>query len=276
LFLRLTLLAVSSAALTIFFCFSPQFFLRGLPHLANYMPESKDARRLIPDPENELDFYAVSSKYPFSDDPAFKMPKPVEEADESKKRAASEAGTVTRHSQEPSWFQKQTPLVKRPALQSDTSAVLGRVSYAEVVPLDRTTFPASAVSSRESVGAVSRFQEAASGASQTSLPNGQSSQALVMANNDVVNNLMAVAGGPSNLLELSSSNANVLSQLQDVINSNNQLLAAALRARLESVPQAQQVPLQQQQQQRQELPEFGPNPLTAEILAAMLRARRGF
>jgi hypothetical protein len=234
------------------------------------MPEPKDARRLIPDPENELDFYAVSSEYPLPDDPGFEMAKPVEDADESKKRTASE-----RHSPEPSCFQKQAPPAKRPALQSDTSAILGRVAHTAVAPLDRTTFPASAVSSRESMEAVPHFQEAASGASKAALPNGQSSQAFI-ANNDVVNNLMAGAGGPSNLSQFSraSSNADVLSQLQDVINSNNQLLVAALRARLESVPQAEpqpQVPLQQQQQ----LPEIGSNPLTAEILAAMLRARRG-
>jgi hypothetical protein len=240
------------------------------------MPEPKDARRLIPDPENELDFYAVSSKYPLPDDPGFEMAKPVEEADESKKRAASEPGTITQHSTEPSWFQKQMPLTKRPTLQSDTSAVLGRVASGAIAPIDRITFPASTVSSRESVGAVPHFQEAAGGASKASLPNGQSSQAL-LANNDVVNNIMVVAGGPSNLSQFSraSSNADVLSQLQDVINSNNQLLVAVLRARLESVPQAPQQPQVPLHQQQQQLPEFDPNSLTAEILEAMIRARRG-
>jgi hypothetical protein len=38
--------------------------LRGLPHLTQYMPEPKDARRLIPDPENEPDFYEISRHFP--------------------------------------------------------------------------------------------------------------------------------------------------------------------------------------------------------------------
>jgi hypothetical protein len=251
------------------------------------MPEPKDARRLIPDPENELDFYAVSSNYPLPDDPGFKMAKPVEEAYESKKRAASESGTI---SPEPSWFQNQIPPAKCPALQSDaSSASMGLVASAAVAPLERNPFPASAVSSRERVGdpnasarAVPHLHDAANGASKASLPNGQSTQAF-MANSDVVNNLLAVAGGPSNLSQFSRAfpSADVMSQLQDVINSNNQLLAAVLRAQLESVPQPQQPQqqlYQQQQQlyqQQQQLPEFGSNPLTAEVLAAMLRARRG-
>jgi hypothetical protein len=41
--------------------------LRGLPHLAKYMPEIKDARRLIPDPESELDFESISKILPLSD-----------------------------------------------------------------------------------------------------------------------------------------------------------------------------------------------------------------
>jgi hypothetical protein len=41
--------------------------LRGLPHLVKYMPEAKDARRLIPDPESELDFESISKVYPLPD-----------------------------------------------------------------------------------------------------------------------------------------------------------------------------------------------------------------
>jgi hypothetical protein len=41
--------------------------LRGLPHLAKYMPEIKDARRLIPDPESELDFESISKVFPLPD-----------------------------------------------------------------------------------------------------------------------------------------------------------------------------------------------------------------
>jgi hypothetical protein len=234
------------------------------------MPEPKDARRLIPDPENEPDFYAVSSEYPLPDDPSFDMVKPVEESNESKRKAASEPGTIY---PEPSWYQNQIAPVKRPALQSDASAITGLVSSAAVAPLERNHFPASAVS-LQAASAVPHLQDAANGASKVSLPNGHFTQ-VSMANSDVVNNLMADAGGPSSLSQfprVSSSGADVMSQLQDVINSNNELLAAALRVQLESGPQQQF----HQEQQQQQLPEFGSNnSLTAEVLAAMLRARRG-
>jgi hypothetical protein len=42
-----------------------------MPHLAKYMPNPKDARRQIPDPENEPNFYEISRKYPLPDDPDF-------------------------------------------------------------------------------------------------------------------------------------------------------------------------------------------------------------
>jgi hypothetical protein len=44
-----------------------QLMLRGLPHLAKYMPEIKDARRLIPNPESELDFESISKVFPLPD-----------------------------------------------------------------------------------------------------------------------------------------------------------------------------------------------------------------
>jgi hypothetical protein len=57
-----------------------EFILRGLTHLTKYMPEPKDARRLISDPDNELDFYALSSKFPLPDDLDFNMVSPEETA----------------------------------------------------------------------------------------------------------------------------------------------------------------------------------------------------
>ncbi|GKZ00676.1 hypothetical protein MPSEU_001019700 [Mayamaea pseudoterrestris] len=42
--------------------------LRGRPHLLKFMPEPKDARRLIPDPENEPDLYSISKLYPLERD----------------------------------------------------------------------------------------------------------------------------------------------------------------------------------------------------------------
>jgi hypothetical protein len=47
--------------------------LRGLPHLAKYMPEAKDARRMIPDPDNEPDFERVSKVFPLPDERAAMM-----------------------------------------------------------------------------------------------------------------------------------------------------------------------------------------------------------
>ena len=41
-----------------------ELFLRGLPHLIKYMAPPKDARRLIPDPDNEPNFYAISKQFP--------------------------------------------------------------------------------------------------------------------------------------------------------------------------------------------------------------------
>jgi len=41
--------------------------LRGMPHLCKYMPQPRDARRLIPDPENEPDFDQISATFPLPD-----------------------------------------------------------------------------------------------------------------------------------------------------------------------------------------------------------------
>jgi hypothetical protein len=41
-----------------------QLLLREVPHLAKYMPEAKDARRMIPDPDNEPDFERISKVFP--------------------------------------------------------------------------------------------------------------------------------------------------------------------------------------------------------------------
>jgi hypothetical protein len=53
-------------------------FLRNMPHLCKYMPDSKDARRQIPDPENEPDLYEISKRFPFAGAvvPEVKVPSP--------------------------------------------------------------------------------------------------------------------------------------------------------------------------------------------------------
>mmetsp|Transcript_1053 Transcript_1053/g.1327 ORF Transcript_1053/g.1327 Transcript_1053/m.1327 type:complete len:360 (+) Transcript_1053:66-1145(+) len=48
-------------------CYYHECFLRGMPHLCKYMPKPKNARHLVPDPENEPDFYRLSKLSPLAD-----------------------------------------------------------------------------------------------------------------------------------------------------------------------------------------------------------------
>ena len=41
-----------------------EFMLKDRPHLCQYMPPCKDARRLVADPANEPNFYHISRQYP--------------------------------------------------------------------------------------------------------------------------------------------------------------------------------------------------------------------
>ena len=41
-----------------------EFMLKDRPHLCQYMPPCKDARRLVADPKNEPNFYRISRQYP--------------------------------------------------------------------------------------------------------------------------------------------------------------------------------------------------------------------
>lgn len=45
-----------------------QTFLRGMPWLCKYMPKPTNARHLIPDPENEPNFYNLSKLFPLAGD----------------------------------------------------------------------------------------------------------------------------------------------------------------------------------------------------------------
>lgn len=44
--------------------FYHESMLRGMPHLCKYMPEYQEGRKLIADPSNEIDLYAVSKVWP--------------------------------------------------------------------------------------------------------------------------------------------------------------------------------------------------------------------
>ena len=76
---------------------------------------------MVPDPENELDFYAVSSKYPLPDDPDFYLTSPQEESEKSVKSQA-----VTPHvALEASWLKDKMPLAKRPTIMYNAYALKG-------------------------------------------------------------------------------------------------------------------------------------------------------
>jgi hypothetical protein len=102
------------------------------------MPGSKDARRLIPDPDNELDFYDVSSKYPLPDDPNFDTTSPLEESERSSKSQDVASPNVA---SEASRINDKMPPAKRPAYISNADALKG----VETLPVPRVnTMPASA------------------------------------------------------------------------------------------------------------------------------------
>ena len=115
---------IFSTFLTSLITFHFQFMLRGLPHLAKYVPEPKDARRLIPDPENEPNFYAISKRYPLPDDPDFGKNEPVEAklSGEVPKPAASPG----RLASQVDWMQSQLPAAKRQAMMpTSADTILG-------------------------------------------------------------------------------------------------------------------------------------------------------
>ncbi|KAI2510116.1 DNA binding protein [Fragilaria crotonensis] len=49
-------------------CYYHERFLRGMPWLCKFMPQPKNARLLMPDPENEPDFYTLSKQFPLPDE----------------------------------------------------------------------------------------------------------------------------------------------------------------------------------------------------------------
>jgi hypothetical protein len=233
-----------------------QYILRGLPHLVKYMPEPKDSRLLIPDPANEPDLYAISSEYPLPDDPDFHMAVPVEESEEPKKRAASATVAAPRLASEAAWFDHEMPPAKRPAFERNTDAIKGAAAAA--APRIHTVPAPEAIGSSPyaflgrpgaptvSASAISRFQDTMnSPPEQLSWFNDQ------MPPGRMYNILSHVPLAPPT--------TSSMSQLQDAISLNNQLMA--LQAQHQLPPQ-------------QQLPELSSNnPLMAEIVAAMLRSR---
>lgn len=194
------------------------------------MPESKDARRLVPDPENELDFYDVSSKYPLPDDPNFDMTNPLDESEKSIKSQVSH-------------------LAKRPKLMSGTNALKGD----EAAPAPRiNTMAASVAAAPDPFGSpiisqIGDLVNSTSGASKVS--------PRINSLHGIMGQISAAAGPSSAPVPVAAAapfahrEHYTLSQLQEVIsrnNRNNQFLAAA--ALNNNLGGFQQQPQQQQPQ----------------------------
>jgi hypothetical protein len=223
--------------------------LRGLPHLTKYMPEPKNSQRLIPDPDNEPDFYAISSKHPLPDDPYFDMANPEET---SKQPPENEA--TPRLASETSWFNDQMPPAKRPSLEVNVCNVAA-ATEAQV-----STAPSPLVSYADIVPGLVAAASRGKANTRPMMPsegfwfNGQyvlaNPSTLIFKDEDVtVTSLLAAATAailhkvptplaassvpPLAAPRLYGDTTSILSQLQDVINENNKLLlVAALQAGL--------------------------------------------
>jgi len=113
-----------------------EFMLRGLPHLCKYMPKPKDARRLIPDPANEPDFYAISQKYPLPGCDNQAVVRGAEALSATAQVALPQAGNVRRASEVSGGFEGHMPPVKRSRSNNSETTV-------------RSTQPLTAASSLE-------------------------------------------------------------------------------------------------------------------------------
>lgn len=101
-------------------CYYHEFMLRGLPHLCKYMPEPKDARRLIPDPDNEPDLYTIGKQHPLPDDPKFGKEALSEKISPSSQNTAAPVSAVqpsgvARLASNVAWLHTQLPPAKRQA-----------------------------------------------------------------------------------------------------------------------------------------------------------------
>ena len=98
--------------------------LKNMPHLCKYMPEPKDARRLIPDVPNEPNFEEINQRYPLPDR-AGQIGR--ESAAANALRAAPAAVSLKKAAQQPSFAQarlaSEVPwLVNPPAKRLATEA----------------------------------------------------------------------------------------------------------------------------------------------------------
>jgi hypothetical protein len=183
------------------------------------MPEPKDARRLIPDPDNELELYALSTAFPLPDDPNFNMVSPEETVNNP-----SDWVRPVVAMKESSWVQSQRPSAKRArhtlGPNPNAYALLGLVAAQKPLVAPQAVLPVP-VSSSNLPGIV------ATNKSPTAATPREASA--------------AVALGAASTTEASSS---ILSQIQGMIDSNNQMLAvAAWRASMGELQHSQGFPI---------------------------------
>jgi len=79
------------------------------------MPEGKDARRLIPDPENEPDFYAISKAFPLPGNPQTSVPDTKPEAEPKKLiPSVTPVSTGMRLASEVNWMTSVPTAIQEP------------------------------------------------------------------------------------------------------------------------------------------------------------------
>jgi hypothetical protein len=248
--------------------------LQGLPHLTKYMPEPKNSQRLIPDPDNEPDFYAISSKHPLPDDPDFNMSKPEET---NKKPTKKEPVATPRLASEASWFNDQMLPAKRPSLASNVY----NVATATAGQIIKTSLPLESYTNNTEVNKPPILLAGPRLSSEGSWFNGQHVQATPPAFISIDENVtrlvaaataapLATSSAPSAVPSVYGDvTTSILSQLQDVINENNKvLLVAALQAGLGGISQ----PPPQQQAPAFDLKDIDAQ-VQAEAIASIIRFR---
>ena len=118
--------------------------LKDMPHLCKYMPAPKDARRQIPDPENEPDFYKIAAAYPLpgQEDAKISSVPPTVSAPSASLPASKEISLLqSRVASEVPWM--QMPPAKRLAVAAQQAPLVPGSLLPAVT--DPTTSPTTAL-----------------------------------------------------------------------------------------------------------------------------------
>lgn len=114
-------------------CYYHECIIKNMPHLTKYMPEPRDARRQIPDPDTEPELYKISAAYP--------VPKKVGEVGKPicaipvKRPAASPVQPSllqARLASDVSWLVRQLPPAKRLATSAPAVPTVADLSLARL------------------------------------------------------------------------------------------------------------------------------------------------